>query len=51
MLHFNGSQLQEIRVIPMDAYGEGNTRAFIADDYLYVFSDADTNNFSVTKIA
>lgn len=51
VLHFNGSQLQEIRVIPVDAYGEGNTRAFIAGDYLYVFSDADTNNFSVTKIA
>ena len=51
LLHFNGYKLQEMQVIPMDCYGEGSTRAFITDGYLYVFSYADENNFTVTKIA
>jgi len=51
LLHFNGYKLLEMQVIPMDCYGEGDTRAFIADDYLFVFSDAKENNFRVTQIS
>lgn len=57
LLRFDGETIQEILIEPMSneisiavEHCIYNTRAFIADGYLYVFSDV-INGFSVRKIA
>ena len=50
LLHFNGYKMHPV-VEVLAAGNRANTRAFIADGYLYVFSSDSINNFSVTKIA
>ena len=49
LLHFDGYKLVPI-VERLAAGSYANTRAFIADGFLYVFSSDSINNFSVTPI-
>lgn len=51
LLHFDGYKLSEVVIVRSMDGDIANTRAFIADGWLYVFSDGAQNHFSVTKIA
>ena len=52
LLHFDGYQFHEVKVIisAKTDCGISETRAFIADGYLYILTE-DPNGFIVTKLA
>lgn len=50
LLHFDGYQLQEIKVLAPIEGNLADTRAFMHEGYLYLFTGADSDSFHVTKV-
>ena len=50
LLHFDGYELQEIKVLAPVLGNLVDTRAFIHEGYLYLFTSADSEGFYVTKV-
>lgn len=49
LLHFDGYELREIKLLAPVAGNLADTRAFMQDGYLYLFTSADGEGFYVTK--